>query len=199
MTKRNKQQKGFTLIELLVVLAIIGILSSVVLVTLTAARAKARDARRIRDMEEVTKALYLYYADHNYYPSPDTPGAEDAGPYFWTSADGSWSNLAPFLQPYLALPQPPTAGYNYVYIAPARASAFQIGAGSDCGIIQLVTPGYTAGHSEAFFVGAAMERPGGGASDQGATNSYFEKLEGKYMVLSHDFVESTYHTSLDCH
>lgn len=56
----NKNQ-GFTLIELLVVIAVIGLLSSLVLVSLAGARAKARDARRKNDLDQIRTALVLYY------------------------------------------------------------------------------------------------------------------------------------------
>jgi len=56
--------RGFTLIELLVVIAIIGILSSVVLVSLNSAKAKARDTRRIHDLNQARTALTMYYNEH---------------------------------------------------------------------------------------------------------------------------------------
>ncbi len=66
MSKRKNN--GFTLVELLVVIAIIGILASVVLVSLNSARAKARDARRIADLKQVSLALENYYDDELEYP-----------------------------------------------------------------------------------------------------------------------------------
>ncbi len=64
-----KNKKGFTLIELLVVIAIIGLLASVVLVALSGARSKSRDAKRIADMNQLAKAMELYFNDYNTYPT----------------------------------------------------------------------------------------------------------------------------------
>ena len=59
---------GFTLIELLVVIAIIGVLASIVLAALNTARSKARDANRVAEMQQISKALTLYYDDNGSYP-----------------------------------------------------------------------------------------------------------------------------------
>lgn len=66
------RQSGFTLIELLVVITIIGVLSSIILVSLTTARAKARDARRVVEIDSISKALEIYFTTNNSYP-PTTP------------------------------------------------------------------------------------------------------------------------------
>jgi len=58
-----KKQKGFTLIELLVVIAVIGMLASIILVSLGPARARARDARRISDVRQMSLALETEAAD----------------------------------------------------------------------------------------------------------------------------------------
>ncbi|HXF43996.1 MAG TPA: prepilin-type N-terminal cleavage/methylation domain-containing protein [Candidatus Paceibacterota bacterium] len=63
-----KNRKGFTLIEMLVVVAIIGLLSSVVVVGLGSSRSKARDAKRIADIQQIQNALELAYDPANGYP-----------------------------------------------------------------------------------------------------------------------------------
>ena len=64
-----RSEKGFTLIEMLVVIAIIGLLSSVVVIGLGGSRSKARDARRIADLQQIQNALELAYLPATGYPS----------------------------------------------------------------------------------------------------------------------------------
>ncbi|HSE35290.1 MAG TPA: type II secretion system protein [Candidatus Paceibacterota bacterium] len=101
----RQTKRGFTLIELLVVIAIIGILSAVVLASLQTARQKARDARRISDINQVQLALELYFDANQSYP------VTGASPYAIPNA------LAATSTPYL--PKIPTApsGENYRYLA----------------------------------------------------------------------------------
>lgn len=83
--KINK--RGFTLIELLVVIAIIGLLSTLAVVSLNTARVKARDARRMSDLKQVSTAIELYMAENEVYPTNGACGgngvvavAETVGP-----------------------------------------------------------------------------------------------------------------------
>ncbi len=72
MTTSSKP--GFTLIELLVVIAIIGILSTLAIIALGSARQKARDSKRVADINQIGKAMELFYSDNNLYPTNITPG-----------------------------------------------------------------------------------------------------------------------------
>lgn len=66
---KTKYQNAFTLIELLVVIAIIGLLASIVLVAVNNVREDARDVNRRADIQQIYKALQMYYDDNNAYPS----------------------------------------------------------------------------------------------------------------------------------
>ncbi|QQG52863.1 MAG: prepilin-type N-terminal cleavage/methylation domain-containing protein [Candidatus Falkowbacteria bacterium] len=69
----NSDKDGFTLIELLVVIAIIGLLSTLSILALNQARARARDARRISDVKQISKALEIYYNESGNYPASIIP------------------------------------------------------------------------------------------------------------------------------
>ncbi len=61
---------GFTLVELLVVIAIISVLATLLLLQLGIARGKARDAKRIADINQVRSAIEQYFDQNgNYLPT----------------------------------------------------------------------------------------------------------------------------------
>jgi len=68
-SKFTGRKRGFTLVELLVVVAIIGLLVSMIVINLQNAKAKARDSRRVADIDGIAIALTLYHNDKNYYPT----------------------------------------------------------------------------------------------------------------------------------
>ena len=72
-----KKIKGFTLIELITVIAIIGILASVITISTTSARKQARDVQRKADLNSVSGALEMYYAQKKSYPIQNTLGGYD--------------------------------------------------------------------------------------------------------------------------
>lgn len=118
-----QKSRGFTLIELLVVISIIGLLSSIVLASLNSARIKARDTRRMADLEQIRTALELYYDSNGYYPQSGC--GWDCNDYRYSYNPASWAALAADLRPYLSsLPVDPinsqcgpwtTGCYSYAY------------------------------------------------------------------------------------
>ncbi len=92
-------KKGFTLIELLVVISIIGLLASIVMASLNSARKKARDARRIADLNQIKLALEMYFDSNRYYPQSNC--GWDCNGYRY-SYDSSWNSLAVDLAPYIS-------------------------------------------------------------------------------------------------
>ncbi len=64
----SHSEQGFTLIELLVVIAIVGLLSSVIILGLNSAREKARNAKRLADITQLSSAIELYFNQNYGYP-----------------------------------------------------------------------------------------------------------------------------------
>jgi type II secretion system protein G len=115
------KSRGFTLIELLVVVAIISILTSIIVASISNARMKARDAKRISDLAQISQALELYYEEKGYYPQSGC--GWDCNGYLLSYTNG-WNLLATELSPYLSpLPNdplgapacPPWGGNCYTY------------------------------------------------------------------------------------
>jgi len=66
---RPSSQAGFSLIELLVVVFIIGILASLLVTNLAGTRKRAEDSKIKTNLQDLKKALRIYYNDYQSYPS----------------------------------------------------------------------------------------------------------------------------------
>lgn len=124
---------GFTLIELMVVISIISLLSSIVLKSLNSAKAKARDALRIRNIEEMHVAIELYLTQNGFPPDPN-PGS-----YVYDWDTFGWPALATMLNPYIkSLPKDPcgekcpgASANNIFYAYEYEPPSFLIGRNGD--------------------------------------------------------------------
>lgn len=88
------RKAGFTLIELLMVIAIVGLLAAIVLAGLSSARTKARDAKRISDLQSLATALQFYNNDTGHYPIATDPvtECEHTGNWIPDGTNFAWSN-----------------------------------------------------------------------------------------------------------
>lgn len=147
--KSSNLFRAFTLIELLIVIAIIGVLSAVIISSVATAKAKGRDARRIRDIQEINNAIQLYIAANDKapdlgYPTCVDPSVSDSNCFATETLQNviqnSWNVLANQLKPYISkLPRDPCGAscymsnpngilyagyYSYEYQAPAMLKGF---------------------------------------------------------------------------
>src|SRR3990167_793508 len=113
----NTYRRGFTLIELLVVIAIIGLLASIVIASLSSVQSKARDAKRIEDVDQVRKALTIYSSDFGSYPIAAATTTLTA-----TSTVGSAIISSGAMS---TMPKDPSI-YQYSYVSDASGSTYNI-------------------------------------------------------------------------
>ena len=110
---QSLNKKGFTLVELLVVISILATLMAVLLPNLMGSRQRARDSKKIQELQTVKNALRLYYNDEQIYPGavddvPDTdlsgklvdylPGVAGVGYTYYRTNSGDGFNLCTYLE-----------------------------------------------------------------------------------------------------
>lgn len=86
----KNNRSGFTLVELLVVISIIGLLAAIAAFSIPYTRARARDTKRVSDIDQLMKALDLYVGQNGAYPIATTPVCLDGSDIVTTAlqADG---------------------------------------------------------------------------------------------------------------
>lgn len=128
----RKRTQGFTLVELLVVITIIGVLATLIIANFSTARARARDARRKNDLQQIKTALRLYYNDFQRYPQASSEQIRGCGSTTYASQTAcNWgSAFSTSAQEYMKqIPTDPlnnsSQGYVYSY-ASTGADSFTI-------------------------------------------------------------------------
>ncbi len=129
MLRIESNNHGFTLIELLIIIAIVGLLATMAVTALNGARAKARDAKRVAEFNQIEKAMAFYYDKYSSYPG-NMSGT--VSPYV-----DNFANMAQILvsegflsqvpiSPCGATCSSPSGGYAYYNYGPAGLGAMII-------------------------------------------------------------------------
>lgn len=108
--KKKKNGAGFTLIELLVVISIIGLLVSLVLVSTRGTRGKARDARRITDMQQIFTAQEIVKGEDEQYALIETVGPDPSDVDYSTTTNIASAINKVYLDPF---PRDPGGSSSY--------------------------------------------------------------------------------------
>ena len=67
--KKATSKKGFTLLELMIVIVILGVLTTLISGNFLNSLKRGRDTRRKTDLQNIQKALELFYEDKKTYPT----------------------------------------------------------------------------------------------------------------------------------
>jgi len=121
-------KRGFTLIELLVVVSIIAMLTALIMVNFNAARERARDVQRKSDLDNVKKALRMYYNDNGKYPTNSVDNkivgcGTGASPAACNWGSGWTRQTMTYMK---ILPQDPIQGQTYSYQQQASGQDFRL-------------------------------------------------------------------------
>lgn len=116
-----KQKNGFTLVEFLIVIGIILLLATVSIMALNSQRAKARDAKRISDVGQLTTALAFYFSDEGVYPATTEPLAlgKNGIDKLCAKSEGGFVNASTNCKletTYMSvIPGDPLANFQFIY------------------------------------------------------------------------------------
>ncbi|MBD3251692.1 prepilin-type N-terminal cleavage/methylation domain-containing protein [Candidatus Uhrbacteria bacterium] len=122
---KHTHRKGFTLIELLIVIAIIGLLATISVVILNGARRKARDAKRVSDIQVIRAALEQHWLEQASYPLESTAVSLGTGNAVTLTSNGF--EASPTGVVYLPqVPTGPSGGEYYRYLSDAPTIGYYV-------------------------------------------------------------------------
>lgn len=122
----SRKHAGFTIVELLVVVAIIGLLSAIVSANLSEIRAKARDGKRLTELEQIHLAVEAYREAYGRYPGTGCSRSDTS----WTGHGSTYGNCDDYIEgvdTLIDLPVDPTNDvYGFLYRTDATGSEYKI-------------------------------------------------------------------------
>jgi type II secretion system protein G len=104
-------KKSFTLLELMIAIVILGVLSALISGNFFTSLKKSKDARRKADLEQIQRALEMYYEDKRAYPTQAADSGFPFGGKFCETPTCS-SNEKIYMQ---KAPNDPVSSYSYQY------------------------------------------------------------------------------------
>ena len=105
-------KKSFTLLELLISILILGVLSTLIFGNFFTSLQKGRDARRKADLEQIQRALEMYYEDKRAYPTAGAGSGFPFGSKFCETISCSSTQEKIYMQ---KVPNDPKSSYTYRY------------------------------------------------------------------------------------
>lgn len=113
--EKLKNLRGFTLLELMISIVILGVLAAMISGNFITSLKKGRDAKRKADLEQIQKAVEMYYEDTKLFPASISFGGQLCHP------DGCTTKI--YMQ---KIPDDPSSNINYQYCVDASNSKYQL-------------------------------------------------------------------------
>jgi surface protein len=133
MFKNNKKKKGFGIFEIIIIVAIVSLIATLAVAWLLPNRPKARDAKRVNELNSLRDALHIYYMDYGRYPTSTAEnewckieadfGEEDY-------CEGLYSGGEFILEPHIRRVSDPMFGkdpmFSYQYISATTGMGYRL-------------------------------------------------------------------------
>jgi len=94
----SARKRAFTVIELLVAITIAVLIIILTLTTMRSVREKSRDTKRLQEINQIVKALQLYWIENQHYPTRTCP----CGHGGWETSDQDPEEFMEYLSQYLS-------------------------------------------------------------------------------------------------